>query len=201
MLILLLVPMALYALVVAGLWIFQERILFPAYIVPAAGALTPGATALSLDTADGERLAGVHVSAASPRPGAPLILAFAGNASNAQGFADLLHELYPEHDIVTFFYRGYAPSTGATATRALIEDAPLIHDFVVRRFRPARVIVIGMSIGSGIAASLVARRSVAGAILVTPFDSLSATASQHYPWLPVSWLLRHDICSADLLAS
>jgi uncharacterized protein len=29
----------------------------------------------------------------------------------------------------------------------------------------------------------------------------SATAAQHYPWLPVSWLLRHDLRPAELLSS
>jgi pimeloyl-ACP methyl ester carboxylesterase len=35
------------------------------------------------------------------------------------------------------------------------------------------------------------RRSVAGAVLVPPYDSLVAAGALHYPWLPVSLLLRH----------
>jgi len=199
--ILLLVPLLLYLTVLCGLWFFQERILFPAYVVPAAGGLSAGASSLSIDTGDGARLEGVHIPASAPRPGAALALAFAGNASNAQGVAEQLHDIWPERDIVAFFYRGYAPSTGVTAARALAEDAPVVHDFVVQRFRPGRIVGVGISVGSGVAASLAARRELAGLILVTPFDSLSATAAQHYPWLPVSWLLRHDIRSAELLAS
>ena len=34
-------------------------------------------------------------------------------------------------------------------------------------------------------------------ILVTPFDSLGTVAAQHYPWLPVRWLFRHRMDSAD----
>ena len=30
-----------------------------------------------------------------------------------------------------------------------------------------------------------------GVVLVTPFDSLTAVAQHHYPWLPVRWLLSH----------
>ena len=201
MLILLLVPLVLYGLILAGLWVFQERILFPAYIVRAAGPLPAGATRLSIDAGGGVRLEGVHIPASAPRPGAALALGFAGNASNAQGYAELLHALYPERDVVAFHYRGYAPSTGVTAAHALAGDAPLIHDFVARRFRPARIVTVGMSLGSGVAATLAARRPLAGAILITPFDSLSATAHQHYPWLPVGWLLRHDLRTAELLAS
>jgi pimeloyl-ACP methyl ester carboxylesterase len=32
---------------------------------------------------------------------------------------------------------------------------------------------------------------VAGAVLVSPYDSLAAVGRKHYPWLPVSLLLRH----------
>lgn len=201
MLILILIPVALYGLILGGLWFFQERILFPSYVVPAAGPLPPGASRLSLGAGEGVRLEGLHIPAAAPRPNAALVLAFAGNASNAQGVAEQLHQIWPEHDVAAFHYRGYAPSTGVTAARALAEDAPRVHDFVMQRFRPARIVGVGISLGSGVAASLAAQRDIAGLILVTPFDSLSATATEHYPWLPVAWLLRHDIRSAELLAS
>lgn len=201
LLILILAPLALYWLILGGLWYFQERILFPTYIAPAAGPLPPSATRLTIDASDGVRLEGVHIPASAPSPGAALALVFAGNASNAQGVAEEMHAFFPERDIVAFHYRGYAPSTGVTAARALAEDAPLVHDFVTRRFRPARIVAVGISLGSGVAASLAAERELAGLVLVTPFDSLSAAASQHYPWLPVPWLLRHDIRSAELLAA
>ncbi|MGQ0660740.1 alpha/beta hydrolase [Sphingosinicella sp.] len=201
LLILILVPLALYGLILAGLWYFQERVLFPNYIVPAAGPLPAGATRLTIDAGEGVRLEGIHIPASAPRQGAALALVFVGNASNAQGVAEQLHDIWPERDVVAFCYRGYAPSTGVTAARALAEDAPLVHDFVMRRFRPGRVVAVGVSLGSGVAASLAAQRELAGLILVTPFDSLAATAAQHYPWLPVSWLLRHDIRSAELLAA
>ena len=38
---------------------------------------------------------------------------------------------------------------------------------------------------------MAAARPVAGVILVSPFDSLVALGRTHYPWLPVSGLLRH----------
>ena len=38
---------------------------------------------------------------------------------------------------------------------------------------------------------MAAARPVAGAVLASPFDSLVAIGKVHYPWLPVSLLLRH----------
>jgi len=49
-----------------------------------------------------------------------------------------------------------------------------------------------------VAVRLAARRPLAGVILVTPFDSLTAVAQRYYPYLPVKWLLRHRFDSLSL---
>ena len=59
---------------------------------------------------------------------------------------------------------------------ALIVDAPLVYDAAVARVKPRRIIAIGFSIGSGVAARLAATRKLDGLFLVTPFDSLRAVA-------------------------
>ena len=79
-------------------------------------------------------------------------------------------------------------------------DAVRIHDLLVARLRPARVIVAGFSLGSGVAAQLARLRPLAGAILVTPFDSIAAVGAQRYPWAPVRWLVRHPFHSDEALA-
>jgi uncharacterized protein len=190
---------ALYLAVVALAFVAQERILFPSYLVFPAGPLPPGAEALEVRTPDGLRLQGIRVPPEQGARSETLVLVFVGNASNAQGVAEELHEIYPEREIVAFFYRGYAPSGGDAGAEKLLEDAPLVFDLVAERLRPRRVVAIGISLGSGVAAGLAARRPLTGLILVTPFDSMSAVARQLYPWLPVSLLLRHDMRSADLL--
>jgi len=172
---------------------FQARLIFPTHAVPDAGPLPRGAEALSVRTKDGHVLAGVHF--APDRSSAPrtLILGFGGNGWNAQDVAVYLHELYPDHDVVAFHYRGYRPSTGSPSADALIADAPLVHDAVVERLKPQRVIAVGFSIGSGVAAQLAGQRKLDGLILVTPFDSLKAVAQSMYPWLPVGAFFQHEI--------
>jgi len=75
-----------------------------------------------------------------------------------------------------------------------------IHDEMVRRAGGRRVVAVGFSIGSGVAAYLAAHRPLAGAILVTPFDDLARVAADRYPWLPVRILFRHRMDSAGHLA-
>jgi hypothetical protein len=64
--------------------------------------------------------------------------------------------------------------------------------------------VVGRSLGSGVAMQVAVRRPVRRLVLVTPFDSLVATAADLFPWLPVRHLLRDrwdSAAVADRLAS
>ena len=178
---------------------FQTSLIFPVHAVAPAGPLPAGAERLSVATPDGQRLAGVHIPADAPSTERPLILGFGGNAWNAQDVAEYLHQVFPDHDVVAFHYRGYAPSTGSPSAEALIADAPSVYDAAMERLKPKRVIAVGFSIGSGVAATLSASRKLDGLILVTPFDSLKAVAQSMYPWLPIGPLFRHEIDAAAAL--
>lgn len=202
---LLLVPVLLYAAICAAVFFLQTSLVFPVSQVPSAGPPPPGAARVQLRAATGERLAGLHVP---PGAGAgeeglpPVIIGFGGNAWNGEAMAAYLHELYPTADIVAFHYRGYPPSEGSPSAAALREDALAVFDWATRRFPQRRVVAVGFSIGSGVAAHLAAQRPLSAAILVTPFDSLAAAAADHYPWLPVRLLFRHEMAAAgDLRAS
>jgi pimeloyl-ACP methyl ester carboxylesterase len=194
---LLLLPVLLYVLLCAATWFWQEKMLFPA--PPARAALPAGAERLALAAPGGVRLAGLALPAATPGPGAPLILAFGGNGAYADDAAAILHDIFPASDVVAFHYRGYPPSGGTPRTAALAADAVLIHDFAARRFPGRPIVAVGMSIGSGVAASLAAHRPLAGLILVTPFDSLTQVAAGRLPFLPVRLLFRNPLePAADL---
>jgi pimeloyl-ACP methyl ester carboxylesterase len=176
---------------------FQASLIFPTHAVPRAGPLPAGAERLWLETSDGNRLEGVHMPAEERHGERTLLLGFGGNAWNAQDVAEYLHQLFPDEDVVAFHYRGYAPSTGAPSAEALIADAPLIYDLAIERLKPKRIVAIGLSIGSGIAAELATKRKVDGLILVTPFDSLKAVAQSMYPWVPIGPFFDHEIDEAS----
>jgi pimeloyl-ACP methyl ester carboxylesterase len=191
--ILILAPVAIYVAIAAIMYFAQTSLLFPAGQVEPAGPPPPGSEPLELAAPSGERLVGLHIPPAiSERPGERLlILGFAGNAWNAAAAAEYLHDIFPEAHVAAFHYRGYAPSGGTPGAEAMQQDALIVHDVVAARLDPARTVVVGLSVGSGVAPYLAARRPIDGLILVTPFDSLAALAAGHYPWLPVRLLLRH----------
>jgi len=179
---------------------FQSHLIFPTHAVAPAGPLPRGAELLSLSTADGDRLAGIHIPADAPSRVRTLVLGFGGNAWNGQDVAEYLHELYPHTDVVAFHYRGYEPSTGSPSAEALIGDAPLVYDLAIERVKPERIVGVGFSIGTGVAAQLASRRHLDGLILVTPFDSLKAVAQAMYPWLPIGPFFDHEIDAAGAIS-
>ncbi len=187
----------LYAALVSVAALSQTRMLFPAQMAAANRPnLPPSAERLELTTADGERLIGVRLGSRSDLR--PALLGFGGNAWNAEAMALYLHGLFPGHEVIAFHYRGYPPSGGQPSAKALLEDSLAIFDHLQQE-RARRVVAVGFSIGSGVAANLARHRPVAGLVLVTPFDSLKALAREHFPWAPTGLLLRHHMPTIDLV--
>ena len=187
----------LYLIVVALAFAFQTRMVFPG--APPEPALPRNAERLTIEAPDGVSLRGMLLPAPTPAAGAPVILAFPGNATNAATAALLTHDLYPQADVIGFHYRGYPPSTGRTGAAALCADSLLEYDLAARRFPGRPIVAIGFSVGSGVASFVASRRPVAGLILVTPFDSMVNVAAGQMPWLPVRLLFRNPMNSAEWL--
>jgi pimeloyl-ACP methyl ester carboxylesterase len=197
MLTFLLIPLLLYALACAAAFLLQDKMLFPA--PPVRAALPPAAERLALRTPDGVDLAGLRLPADRAGGAAPLILGFGGNGWSADAAAAYLHDLYPQAEVFAFHYRGYPPSGGSASSRALQDDSLLVYDLAARRFPGRPIIAIGFSIGSGVAAHLAAHRPLAGLILVTPFDSLTAVSAAQLPFHPVRALFRNPMEPAAAL--
>ena len=187
----------LYAGLVLVTALFQTRMLFPAQMAAANRPPLPSsAERLELTTPHGDRLVGTRLGNTSGTR--PLLLGFGGNAWNADAVALTLHGLFPDHEVVAFHYRGYPPSSGEPSAAALFADALTIFDHLEQE-RPRKVVAVGFSIGSGVAAYLAHERTVSGLVLVTPFDSLKALAREHFSWAPTGLLLRHHMPTLDLV--
>lgn len=189
-----------YAAVVLITYAAQTRLLFPGSSPDTAFELSALAERMVCKTVDGETLHGMRISPARGiTDDQTLIIGFGGNAWNADHMAGYLHELFPASEVVSFHYRGYGPSTGQPGAAALLGDASHVFDCAIEGREPAAVVAVGFSIGSGVAVHLARNRPLAGLILVTPFDSLENLARQHYGWLPVRHLLRHQMHPAEQL--
>jgi pimeloyl-ACP methyl ester carboxylesterase len=127
------------------------------------------------------------------------ILYFGGNAERVEANREAFARLFPERSVYLLAYRGYGASDGEPSEAALVADAAALYDHVRARHPEQRIAAIGRSLGSGVAAQLAARRPLERLALITPFDSMTATAQSHYPLFPVDWLLRERYESAQAL--
>jgi hypothetical protein len=129
----------------------------------------------------------------------PLIVYYGGNAEDVSLNFDEL-ERFGSGSFLFMNYRGYGSSQGRPSEGVLLEDAVFVLDHILSThgIDPAHVILMGRSLGSGVAVHVAAQRPVGGVILVTPFDSLVNVAKAHYPIFPVRWLLKHRFESAAL---
>jgi uncharacterized protein len=134
-------------------------------------------------------------------PDQPLIVYYGGNAEDVSlNFTSL--DRFATRSFLFMNYRGYGGSEGRPSEQALCQDALFVLDTVMKTegIDPGHVVLMGRSLGSGVAVQVAARRKVGGVILVTPFDSLTHVARAHYPFFPVRHLLRHRFDSASLAA-
>jgi uncharacterized protein len=189
---------ALYGLAVLGLYAGQRRILFPRDAGEADPA-TVGVKAeiLRLKTEDGESLLAWRIP---PGPGRPMILYFHGNS----GGIDLRYERFRAlaeagMGLIAIEYRGYASSTGRPSERGLKLDGEAAYAAAIASgVAPGRIVLLGESLGSGIAVALAARHKVGALVLDSPYSSIADVAAARYWFMPVRALLR-DPFRNDLL--
>ena len=122
-----------------------------------------------------------------PLPGPGAVLYFGGNAEDVSGSVGSLVAAFPDREIVALHYRGYGGSAGRPPEADIPADAAGLFDQV--HARHPDVIVIGRSLGSGVAARLASTRPVSKLVLVTPYDSLLGIAQGQFRFFPVSLLL------------
>ena len=121
-------------------------------------------------------------------PGRSAILYFGGNAEDVSLRLPEFEAAFPRHSLYLLHYRGYGGSEGSPSELALFKDALALFDHVQRRH--PRVIVVGRSLGSGVAVRVASVRRAARLVLVTPYDSMVGIAAGQYPWFPVSLILQ-----------
>ncbi|MFC7494852.1 MULTISPECIES: alpha/beta hydrolase [unclassified Nocardioides] len=115
---------------------------------------------------------------------------FGGNGEPLDWLRPVLADRFPDHTSYLIAYRGYGASDGRPSQRVLTSDALTLVDHVSARHADAPVDVIGRSLGAAVAMQVAAHRPVERLVLVTPFDSLAATAGDLFPRLPVARLIR-----------
>jgi pimeloyl-ACP methyl ester carboxylesterase len=160
------------------LFVFQRSMIY----FPQPRSTDRGAVTITLRV-DGAEL----VVTTRERSGPNALIYFGGNAEDASYNLPALSAAFPEHAVYLMNYRGYGGSSGKPSEAALFADALALFDRV--RSEHPHIVVVGRSLGSGVAVYLASQRPIARLVLVTPYDSIQGIAARQFRFFPVRWLL------------
>jgi pimeloyl-ACP methyl ester carboxylesterase len=184
----------LYVLVLAYVYLTQTSKIFNPDAIENKEEFTLEDTKqISLEVKNGLFIRGVYKK--SKKQNAPLIIYFGGNADDATRIVLKLNNIN-DFDIVAFNYRGFVNSDGKPSQTALFSDAIKIYDEFAK---DKDIVIIGRSLGTGVASYLASKREVKGVILITPYDSIVSIGKRKYPFLPIELLAKHKFESTKYL--
>lgn len=98
------------------------------------------------------------------------------------------------YDILFFDYRNYGKSDGAyCSTEELLNDSEKIYNFVQQRYEEERIIILGYSLGSGLATYVASKNKPKMLILNAPYYSWKTLITEEIaPPIP-EFLIKYDI--------
>lgn len=171
--------------------IFQERFIFirfrtaRRYVYKFQGPLEE----LFLNTEDGAELHALYFKAEKPRG---VVLYYHGNTGSVRRWGKFASRFVRMgYDVLMPDPRGYGKSRGPLSEAALHADASLWFDQLSSHWSPGDIVVIGRSLGSGLATPVAVRHDPRMLILETPFANLYEVAMNYLPILPYRLLLRY----------
>ncbi|TVP75779.1 MAG: alpha/beta fold hydrolase [Puniceicoccaceae bacterium] len=149
---------------------------------------------------DGHIIGWKDESAGTDGETAGRVVVFHGNAGHAlhrSYYRDGLRSLPEEAGrwrVYVFEYPGYGAREGRPSEAAIKRAADEAVQSLLETADGEPVYLIGESLGSGVASYLAGKYpdAVGGVLMVTPFTTLADVGRQHYPFLPVAWLLRDN---------
>jgi pimeloyl-ACP methyl ester carboxylesterase len=154
------------------------------------------AQVVHLSTAGGIPIAAVFIT--SDTPGSPTILYFYGNGDNvawSQGEFD--HFRAMKCNVLIPDFAGYGQSGGKASEQNFYATADAAWDYLQTRVDPEKIIVVGWSMGAGVAVDLASRKPLAGLVTFNAFTSLPAMGRKMLPWLPTGLLIKYKFDNLD----
>ncbi len=196
-LILLGILLGTYVLFAAILFFAQRSFIYPAPRGP--GASPAGFERIAYETADGLTL---HAGYKAARGGQPTILYFHGNGADWQSSVVATDRLVPDgYGVLTAEYRGYRGNPGRPSEHGLYHDGRAAIGFLrTRGIAPGEIVIVGNSIGSGVATQMASEIRPRALVLISPFASLSRLVGERFRWLPTGILLQDRFENIDKIA-
>lgn len=196
-----------YALIVLSLFVFQRNLMYhtDSPQVPVAQSQVPEAEERFVDTAPGIRVRSWYLP---PDGDKPVIVFYHGNAGTIAD-RDFKARLWRDmgYGVWLAGYRGFGGNPGLPTEQGLYDDArAVIRALEAHGIAPARMVIYGESLGSGVATQMAHELAQSGTpvralVLEAPFTSMGDAAQARYPFVPARWLVKDRYRSIDKIAS
>lgn len=187
----LLILVILYALIAAGLYLFQRKLIYLPAETPDYSKYhgLENVELLRLPTSDGLHLVTWHLKG---DPALPTIVYFHGNAGTLMDRADKYATLNAQgFSVIAPSWRGYSGNEGSPSEEGLYTDARAAITYAHSLGIPDdRIVLYGESLGSGVAVQMATEITPAALILEAPYTAVSDRAAELYPWIPVRLLIK-----------
>jgi fermentation-respiration switch protein FrsA (DUF1100 family) len=150
--------------------------------------------------ADGTRLHGWFTAPPQPRE---VVLFCHGNAGNVTSWGWVL-DFYRQRlncAILVFDYRGFGKSEGTPTEAGILQDARAARQWLAQRMgvEESAIVLVGRSLGGGVAIDLAAKDGARGLVLENTFASMRDVVDAQVAPLPVGWLLDMKFDSLSLI--
>lgn len=194
-----------YLIIVLALVLLENQMIYPAPKFP-AGYWKPGFAHKDVEfrSADGVKIHSWVMEAKEERETPRYILYCHGNGENvshASSWAgtEIVNQL--GGNVMVFDYRGYGKSEGSPGEEGIKLDADRAMEVFCDEFgiKPTDVILMGQSLGGGVATHLAATKGCKALVLQRTFSSLPDVAASKYPWIPVRFLMQNNFNSAEAI--
>ena len=175
----------LYLSMCLGLYFFQEKILFHPQTLPKnyPFKFSQPFEEKVIITKDGKKLNGLLFKSKNPKG---LIFYLHGNAGSLDSWGEVA-EVYTNlnFDVFILDYRGYGKSEGKIESEIQIfDDVQTVYNQVKKSYSEDRIIVLGYSIGTGLASKIASNNSPKMLILQAPYFSLNDMLHHTIPFIP-----------------
>ncbi len=192
----LLILIGLYLVTCVILYFLQEKFLFKPTKLPQDYSFHYNMPfeEINLNTADGVALNLLHFKAKDAKGAVLFLHGNGGSMADCAFSADLY--LQNNYDVLYLDYRGYGKSGGAIKSEEqMIDDGQLTYDYLKQYFPENQIIILGMSMGTGIATSLATRNSPAKLVLNAPYFSLKSLIREKMP-IVLDFIIKYKFDTA-----
>jgi alpha-beta hydrolase superfamily lysophospholipase len=154
---------------------------------------------INIETEDHTRLNGLLFTVENSKG---LVFYLHGNAGSLNNCGDVA-KIYTNlnYDVFMLDYRGFGKSEGdIDSQQQLFTDIQSAYNLILKRYQEDKVIVLGYSIGTGLATKLASTNNPRLLLLQAPYFSLTDIIKRRYQYLPTV-LLKYKFPTNELLTA